>query len=144
MSDHNSLPNLGSGRVPSTGFEPGGLIGAVCNEVPEFVPSFLHLAEECDDDPGEPVVLMELADFVADHMTALETGSSVLERALSSIEAHIESISEDRIACEFIAFAFFDSFAPEQRQLLAKRAGPCSRALIEALDVPDTEWDSAT
>jgi hypothetical protein len=144
MSGHDSFRPTEPSGIPSTDFEPGGLIGALCDEVPEFAPSWLRLAEACDDDPGEPVALMELADFIADHMAALETESSVLERALATIESHIESISEDRIACEFIAFAFFDSFSPEQRHRLAKRTGPYSRALIEALDAPDTEWESAT
>jgi hypothetical protein len=144
MSNPDSFWPSEPGGMPSTGFEPGGLTRALCDEVPEFVPSCLQLAEACDDDPGEPAVLMELADFVADHMTALETESSVLERALATIESHVESISEDSIACEFIAFAFFDSFSPEQRHLLAQRTGPHSRALIEALDAPDTEWESAT
>ncbi len=143
MSDHDSSRPTAPGGTPSTGFEPGGLIGALCDEVPEFVPSCLLLAEACDDDPGEPVVLMELADFIADHLAALQKESSVLERALATIESHLESISDDRIACEFIAFAFFDNFSPGQRHLLAKCTGPHSRALMEALDVPDAEWESA-
>ena len=143
MSDHGSYRHPDSGGNPSTGFQPDGLICALCDEVPEFVPNYLQLAEDCGDDPGEPVVLMELADFIGGHIAALETQSSVLQRTLATIESHIESISEDRIACEFIAFAFFDSFSPEQRARLAKRTGPRSKELIEALDAPDTEWESA-
>ena len=110
MSDHDSFRHRESGPDPSGGNEPPGLIDALCNAVPEFVPIYHRLAQACDDEPGEPVVLMELAEFVAGRMAALEAQSSVLDRALATIESHIESISEDRIACEFVAFAFFDSF----------------------------------
>jgi hypothetical protein len=143
MPDHDSYRHLESGPVPSPSNEPGELIDALCDEVPEFVPSYRRLAEACDDRPGEPLVLMELADFVTEHMAALETESSVLERTLATIESHIESISDDRIACEFVAFAFFDSFSPEHRQRLAMCTGHHSRALIEELELPGTAWESA-
>ena len=44
------------------------LLDALIGRLPEFVPTYLALAEACDDDPGEPVVFAELADFVADRL----------------------------------------------------------------------------
>jgi hypothetical protein len=110
--------------------------------VPEFVTRFLTLVDGCGDDPGEPLVLMELADFVSEHLDAIRSERSLLVRALATVEAHLESISHDPIGCEFVAFAFFDSFTPEVRQRLVHEVGPRSRRLIEALDHPDAEWAS--
>ena len=50
------------------------LLDAVIGRLPEFVPTYLALAEACDDDPGEPAVFVELADFVSERLAVLETG----------------------------------------------------------------------
>jgi hypothetical protein len=118
------------------------LTGALCRAVPEFVTRYLTLVDGCGDDPGEPLVLMELADFVSERMATVHSDRSVLGRAFATIEAHLESIAQDAIACEFVAFAFFDSFTPELRQRMVHEVGPRSRRLIEALDHPNTEWES--
>ena len=113
------------------------------------------MVEACDDDPGEPAVFVELADFVSDRLAVLETGRPELERALGLIEAHLER-SDDIDAStttattaaaattpatpttptDLVGLAFFDSFSPEDRRRLVPWLGPRSLAALEALDVP--------
>jgi hypothetical protein len=120
--------------------DPSHLVRSLCRQLPEFVPTYLALVDGCGDDPGEPLVLMELAEFVSHRMAAAETARSALERALSAVEAHLESISDDGIGCELIAFAFFDSFSPDERERLSPRLGPHSRLLLDGLDLPVAQW----
>lgn len=114
------------------------LLDALAGHLPEFVPIYLALAEACDDDPGEPVVFAELADFVADRLALLETGRPVLERALAIIEAHLDEAEDIDEAADVIGLAFFDSFSPEDRRRLVPWLGPRSLATLESLDAP---WD---
>lgn len=120
--------------------EDGGfLVGALVDRLPEFVPVYLALVEACDDDPGEPVVLAELADFVAERMAVLETDRHLLEGALAVIEAHLASgdAAGSGASDELVALAFFDSFSPEDRRHLIPWLGRRSLAALESLDAPD-------
>ncbi len=109
------------------------LLDALVGRLPEFVPTYLALAEACDDDPGEPVIFVELADFVADRLALVETGRPVLERALDLIEARLDGADDD---ADLIGLAFFDSFSPEDRRRLVPWLGPRSLATLESLDGP--------
>jgi hypothetical protein len=117
--------------------EVGPLVEALLRDLPEFGPTYRELVEACDDDPGDPVVLIELADFVEARLAGLATGRSILERALGVIESLIDSLADDEIGCDLVGMAFFDSFSPESRPLLAPWLGPRSLGVLEALEVSD-------
>jgi hypothetical protein len=110
------------------------LAAAVVTELPEFLPRYRALVEACDDDPGEPAVLMELADFVAGRLAALDAGRPVLERAFGLVEMLLESAEEPDQLAEVVSLAFFDSFSPDVRQELAPWLGSRSLDALEALD----------
>jgi hypothetical protein len=120
-------------------FDDSPILRPLLEEVPEFLPTYVALASACGDEPGEPSVLMELADFVADHLSRVRRERLLLERVLAIVEAHLESIADDEEGCELMAFAFFDTFAPELRKALVPVAGPLSRLLIEGLDAPGAQ-----
>ncbi len=138
-----SSPQFGAGAgrdrqtVPATPAEP--LADALLADLPEFVPDYRALVQGCDDEPGEPVVLIALADFVADRLAALEAERSVLERALGLVEVLIASAADPETTTDLVGLAFFDSFTPEDRRSLTRWLGPCSRQALEALDVPCSE-----
>ena len=132
--DPPSGPRCGSGS--------GDLARWLCHRIPEFTPAYLALAEAAGDDPGDPVVLMALADMVSAGMTVLGHQRRLLERALGAIEDHLEAVGDDAAGCEVVAFAFFDTFPPEDRRTLAPGLGPRSRALSDGLDLPGTDWDA--
>ncbi len=128
-------PYAPSPDAPSPdGFDPSPVLRPLLRDVPEFGPSYLALVAGCDDDPGEPVILMELAEFLSGHVTALHQGRPLIERILAVVEAHLESLDDDPVGCELVAYAFFDSLSPELRESLLPSVGPRSRALIEDLD----------
>jgi hypothetical protein len=129
---------IGRRPGPSDHEEEPALLDAVAGRLPEFVPTYLALAEACDDDPGEPAVLVELADFVADRLALLESGRPVLERALGLIEAHLDQAEDADETADLVGLAFFDSFSPEDRRRLVPWLGPRSRAALESLDA---RWD---
>jgi hypothetical protein len=116
-------------------------IDALVSQLPEFVPIYRELVTGCDDDPGGTMILLELADFVAERLEAIEAQRPVIERALGLIEHLIEcagSVDEGE-AADLVGMAFFDSFSPEDRQLLVPWLGPRSRVALEALDVAADE-----
>lgn len=121
----------------------GFLFADVVRELPEFVPRYAGLVEAGDDDPGEPAVLTELAEFVSDRLAAVEAAGSALSRALGLVEALLAGRAEDRIGTELVGYAFFDALTLEDRRQLVPRVGPRSRDLIEWLEDPlgeDQEW----
>jgi len=121
----------------------GALTEILIDRLPEFVPAYLAMVEACDDHPGEPALLVELADFVAERMAVLETDRHLLERALGVIEAHLASSASAGGTAgageidESVTLAFFDSFSPEDRRRLVPWLGPRSLAALESLDAPD-------
>jgi len=123
----------------SPGPEIEAFVDALIASLPEFIPGYLDLVEGFDDDPGEPVVFIELADFVADRLAAIEAERPVLERALGLIETLVETIADRDEAYELVGMAFFDSFSPEDRRRLVPWLGPGSRAALETLDMPSRE-----
>ncbi len=145
MPSSNHQPDLDPGHSvhPRTAdpevIELGPLVEALLASLPEFLANYRGLVEACDDDPGEPAVLMELADFVAVRLASVATERSVLERALGVIESLIDGLADDEVGSELVGLAFFDSFSPEDRRLLAPWLGPRSQGLLEALDVSPAE-----
>ena len=119
--------------------EADPLIDALVHELPEFTPIYRTLVEGCDDDPGEAVVLIELADFVASHAATADAERSLVERALRVVETHIESMGDDEVGCELVGLAFFDSLLPEDRRCLAPWLGSRSRQLLDGLDIAAVE-----
>ncbi len=140
---HDSDHLVRSGRQDPEDLAPGTLLDALLEHLPEFMPNYRDLVAACDDDPGEPVVLMELADFVAARLAMLATGRSMLERAFWVVESLIDSAADDEIGCELIGLAFFDSLSPESRRLLGPWLGPRSLELprgigdVTRLALPD-------
>ena len=105
--------------------------------VPEFAPNVAALVKEHDDDPGEPMVLIELADFIAPRLDAMTTERMVVEAAMAFVETLLDYRADDEVGWELFGAAFFDSFTPEDQRRLAPwlgTAGPGS--LMDALDAP--------
>lgn len=117
-------------------FDEVPMLRPLLDQVPEFIPAYRAMAAECGDEPGEPSVLLELADFVAGHVAATRRQRALVERILAVVETHLGSMADDDEGCELVAFAFFDALDPELRAAVAGLAGPLSRALIEELDAP--------
>lgn len=114
----------------------GTLVPALLQQVPEFAPYYRALLDEGDDDPGEPAVLMELADFVASRLVAVSFGRPTLEAALEVVEGLLDELADDAVGGELVGAAFFDSFSPEDQRLLVPWLGPRARALLDELDAP--------
>jgi hypothetical protein len=133
--DGESVARADQERGPGDGSGEGPLVEGLIGDLPEFIPIYRDLVDQFDDDPGEPAVLMELADFVADRLGALAKERLVVERALDVVEALLDSMADDVIGCELVGFAFFDSLSIEHRRCLVPWLGPRSRSLIDALDV---------
>ena len=135
---------LGTSSGPQPPPDHLPLAVALLRRLPEFLAAYHDLVDACGDDPGEALVLIELADFVAERLSLLETEADAVRRALGTIEACIDDLDpEDQGALETLAGAFFDSFSPEHRRLLAPRLGPRSRVLAGELDLPDIRWESS-
>jgi hypothetical protein len=94
-----------------------------------------------DDDPGEPVVLTELADFVTGHLMAAETEISTIRRITSVIESGLISLGDDDLGRELVGWAFLDSMAPEVRARLAPWLGPRSVSLLDSLELAPGEGE---
>jgi hypothetical protein len=116
-------------------FDRTPLVLALLEEVPELRPTYWELVEACDDDPGEPVVLCELADFVAEHLGTAERESSTIRRIGAVVESGLESLEHDRVGRELIGWAFFDSLPPEVRRRFAPWLGPHALAVLDSLDM---------
>jgi hypothetical protein len=110
-------------------------VAALSSGLPEFVPHYLDLVAACDDDPGGPVILMGLADFVAERLVAFEAERAVLDRALGLVEHLIDDSNDPDGAAELVELAFLDSFSPDDRRRLAPWLGARSMLALEALDV---------
>ncbi len=128
---------LGSPSGPQPPPDHLPLSDALLRRLPEFLAAYHDLVDACGDDPGEALVLIELADFVAERLSLLETEADAVRRALGTIEACIDALDpEDQGALETLAGAFFDSFSPEDYRRLVPWLGPASRALVEEMDAP--------
>ena len=110
------------------------LSGALREHLPEFTPTCRRLVEAGDDDPGDPVLLMELADFIGARLVVQDAGRRTLERALGVIEGFVDSLGDDEDGRELVGAAFFDSLSPESRRLLAPWLGPQSMEVLEAFE----------
>jgi hypothetical protein len=117
-------------------YESEDLVRALLDRVPEFAPHVVALVKEYDDDPGEPMVLIELADFIAPRLDAMTTERLVVEAAMAFVETLLDTRGDDEVDRELFGAAFFDSFTPEDQHRLAPWLGPKARALMDALDAP--------
>jgi hypothetical protein len=116
------------------------MFSEVLRDLPEFVPRYLELAAACDDDPGEPLILTELAEFVASRLAVIGSAGSALQRALELVEALVGDREGDDTGRELVGYAFFDHFTVEDRRLLTPRLGPRSLGLLESLEAaPDAD-----
>ena len=123
-------------------FDRTPLVLALLDQVPEFRSTYRTLVVAYDDDPGEPVVLNELADFVTDHLMAAETEISTIRRITSVIESGLISLGEDDLGRELVGWAFLDSIAPEVRARLAPWLGPEAASLLDSLEMAPADSDS--
>ena len=122
-------------------FDSMPILRPLLEAVPEFRPVYADLATACGDEPGEPSVLMELAEFLATQVAAEQRERPLVDRVLAIVETRLESVAEDEHGCELVAYAFFDTLDPEVRRALVPRAGPLSRTIIEELDAAVTSGD---
>jgi len=99
--------------------------------VPEFVPHYLDLVADCDEDPGSEAVFAELAEFVAARLAEVERQRPVLERTLAAVDAVVE---EEPDALVLVGYAFLDGLSPDDRRLIAPWLAPSTRTLLEGLD----------
>jgi hypothetical protein len=120
-------------------YESEDLVRALLERVPEFAPHVVALVKEHDDDPGEPMVLMELADFIAPRLDAIATERLVVEAAMAFVETLLDTRANDEVGGELFGAAFFDSFTPEDQHRLSPWLGPRARSLMEALDAPPSQ-----
>jgi hypothetical protein len=125
-------------------FDRTPLVLALLDQVPEFRSTYRTLVVAHDDDPGEPVVLTELADFVTDHLMAAETEISTIRRITSVIESGLISLGDDDLGRELVGWAFLDAIAPEIRPRLAPWLGPQSVSLLDSLEMAPTEGESGS
>ena len=107
--------------------------GWLCRALPQCTPAFLALVDGCGADPGEPAVLMDLAEAVSEALSAIGDRRRLGERVLDAVEARLD----------LVALAFFDSFSPSGRSLLLPDPGPRARGLADALDLPDADGEVA-
>jgi hypothetical protein len=113
------------------------LVDGLIASLPEFVPTYEELVTAGDDRPGDAVVLIELADFVASQLATFETADALLTRALGYIEVLIDTEwAEDTDRSKDIMLAFFDSLCPDDRIRLTRWLGSCSKFLVDRLDAP--------
>lgn len=120
-------------------YESEDLVRALLDRVPEFAPHVVALVKEHDDDPGEPMVLIELADFIAPRLDSMTTERLVVEAAMAFVETLLETRADDEAGGELFGAAFFDSFTPEDQHRLTPWLGPRARELMEALDTPPSQ-----
>ena len=114
---------------------------ALLDQVPEFRSTYRTLVVAYDDDPGEPVVLTELADFVTDHLMAAEAEISTIRRITSVIESGLISLGDDDLGRELVRWAFLDALAPEVRARLAPWLGPHSASLLDSAEMAPVDGD---
>jgi hypothetical protein len=138
--DQSSRPGPASPPLRFDHRDLGFLFTEVVRDLPEFVPRYLELAAACDDDPGEPLVLAELAEFVATRLAVIGTEGSALSRALGLVEALVGARDGDETGAELVGYAFFDHFTVEDRRILTPRLGPRCLDLLESLETaPDAD-----
>lgn len=125
-------------------FDRTPLVVALLDQVPEFRSAYRTLVVIHDDDPGEPAVLTQLADFVTDHLMAAEREISTIRRIASVIESGVIALGDDELGRELVGWAFFDSIPPDARRRLAPWLGPRSVSLLDSLDVVPPEGESRT
>jgi hypothetical protein len=123
-------------------FDRTPLVLALLDQVPEFRSTYRTLVVAYDDDPGEPVVLTELADFVTDHLMAAETEISTIRRITSVIESGLISLGDDDLGRQLVGWAFLDSMAPEVRARLTPWLGPRCVSLLDSLELAPAAGES--
>ena len=98
-------------------------------ELPEFEDHYLDLVDIYDEDLTPEIVLMELADFVANLVTG--AGNDVaLERCLTAIDELAASNEDGR---ELVAYSFLIELPPGTRGAVAPYFGPVAADLAELL-----------
>ncbi len=106
-------------------------VAQILRSTPEFADRFMDLVESADDDPGAAAVFVELGDFVAGLLAAVEQVRPTLERCLAGLEAVAAGSSD---AEELIVWSFFDGLSPDEVRLLGPWLGPRTRALLDDAD----------
>ena len=113
---------------------PGPLdpdVVSLLEAAPGFVGRYLDLAQSADGDPGVAATLTELADYVAGLVAEMEHFRPVLARCLAGVES-VAVTSDD--GAELVAWAFLDSFSPDDRRRVGGWLGPRTRALLAEVD----------
>jgi hypothetical protein len=108
-----------------------GAVEVLLDAVPDFVNRYLGLADAADGEPGAAAAFTELADYVADLLSQIDSIAPVVARCLAAVES-VAHASDDR--AELVAWAFLDSLSPDDRRLIEPWLGPCTRRLLEEVD----------
>ena len=104
-------------------------IMALRSELPEFEDRYLDLLDIYDEDLTPDIVLMELADFVA-NLVATRDMEAVLERCLAAVENLAAGTEEGP---EIVAYAFFNEIPLGSREVVRSYLGPVSTPLAELI-----------
>jgi hypothetical protein len=99
------------------------------HEVPEFEDHYLDLTDIYDEDLTPEIVLMELADFVANIVAGAGSEAS-LERCLAAIE-EVASSTDDGI--ELVAYSFLNELPLGTRAAISSYLGPVAANLAQRL-----------
>lgn len=99
------------------------------SHLPEFEDHYLDLVDIYDEDLTPEIVLMELADFVANLVAG--GGSEVsLERCIAAVD-DVASSTED--GCELVAYSFLNELPLGTRAAVSSYLGPVVAHLAERL-----------
>lgn len=97
--------------------------------LPEFEANYLDLLDIYDEDLTPEIVLMELADFVA-NLVVRPSSDAILERCLAAVE-DVASSTED--GPDLIAYSFLNELPVGTRSAAAPYLGPRAAYLAERL-----------
>ena len=115
---------------------PSRLATSIAALLPEFAANLTALSGGPEGDPGDPVVLTALADFVAERLEVLHREDAVLTRALAVVDSVVDGSADEGTGSDLVGYAFFDSLSPDARRQLRPRLNPQGRELLEMLDQP--------
>ena len=95
--------------------------------VPEFEDQYLDLLDIYDEDLTPEIVLMELADYVANLLVTAES-EETLERCLVAVE---DVVAETDDGAALVAYAFVNELPPGSREVARSYFGPATDQLAE-------------
>ncbi len=108
----------------------GSLIALLRSRLPEFDNHYLDLLDIYGEDLTPEVVLMELADYVA-NLVVGGRGEGTLERCFGALD---ELASSGEAGAELLAFSFLNELPVTTRDAASVYFGPVAADLAQRLD----------